>query len=82
MVHGVTGSLVAPGSVQSLSAAIEIYLEQPARISREGRAGCERFASELEEGRYKDKITDILADLLEWPWARLPALQPVKCGED
>lgn len=65
VVHGVTGSLVDPGSVASLAAAIRSYLDDPARVSAEGNAGRERFAAEFEESRYEMKIANIIAELAE-----------------
>jgi glycosyltransferase involved in cell wall biosynthesis len=63
VLDGVTGSFVAPGSIGSLSAAIEGYIGNSARITAEGSAGRERFAAEFGESRYKLKIGDIIADL-------------------
>jgi glycosyltransferase involved in cell wall biosynthesis len=63
VVDGVTGSLIAPGPVEALSAAIEAYLEDPGMAARLGREGRRRFEAEFEESRYKRKITDVLAKL-------------------
>jgi len=63
VVDGVTGSLVAPGSVEALSAVIETYLEDPEMAARLGQGGRRRFDAEFEESRYKQKITDVLAKL-------------------
>jgi glycosyltransferase involved in cell wall biosynthesis len=63
VVDGVTGSLVDPGSVASLAAAIRSYLIDPVRVSAEGNAGRERFAAEFEESRYEMKIANIISDL-------------------
>jgi glycosyltransferase involved in cell wall biosynthesis len=65
VVDGVTGSLVVPGSVESLVAAIVSYIEDPARVTAEGNAGRERFANHFEESHYKLKITNIIAELCE-----------------
>ena len=65
VVDGVTGSLVVPGSVESLAAAIVSYIEDPARLTTEGDAGRERFANQFEESHYKLKITNIIAELCE-----------------
>jgi glycosyltransferase involved in cell wall biosynthesis len=65
VVDGVTGSLVEPGSIDSLAAAIARYIEDPARARAEGRAGRQRFAAEFEESHYKLKITNIIAELAE-----------------
>jgi glycosyltransferase involved in cell wall biosynthesis len=65
VIDGVTGSLVLPGSTESLAAAIVRYLEYPARATGEGSAGRARFAAEFEEARYKLKIADIIADSTE-----------------
>jgi glycosyltransferase involved in cell wall biosynthesis len=62
VVDGVTGSLVVPGSVESLAAAIVSYLDDPARVTIEGIAGRERFADQFEESHYKLKITNIIAE--------------------
>lgn len=63
VVDGVTGSLIAPGLVEALSAAIEAYLEDPGMAARLGREGRRRFDAEFEESRYKQKITDVVAKL-------------------
>ena len=63
VVDGVTGTLVAPGSIESLSAAIVSYIQDSARVTAEGNAGRERFAAEFEETHYKSRITDIIAGL-------------------
>ena len=63
VVDGVTGSLIAPGSVEALSAVIEAYLEDPGMAVRLGREGRRRFDAEFEESRYKRKITDVVAKL-------------------
>jgi glycosyltransferase involved in cell wall biosynthesis len=63
MVDGVTGSLVEPGSIQSLAFAIEGYIDNPARVKAEGYAGRSRFLAEFEEKHYKAKIGDIVASL-------------------
>jgi glycosyltransferase involved in cell wall biosynthesis len=65
VVNGVTGSLVVPGSVDSLAAAIVSYIEDPTRVISEGIAGRERFASQFEESHYKLKVTNIIANLCE-----------------
>ena len=65
VVDGVTGSLVVPGSVESLAAAIVSYIEDPARVTTEGDAGRERFANQFEESHYMLKITNIIAELCE-----------------
>jgi glycosyltransferase involved in cell wall biosynthesis len=65
VLNGVTGTLVKPGSVDSLADAIVSYIENRGRIAVEGSAGRDRFAREFEESRYKLKITDILAKLCE-----------------
>jgi glycosyltransferase involved in cell wall biosynthesis len=63
VVDGVTGSLVVPGSVDSLAAAIVSYIEDPARVTSEGIAGRKRFAAQFEESHYKLKVTNIIAGL-------------------
>jgi glycosyltransferase involved in cell wall biosynthesis len=63
VMDGVTGSLVTPGSIDSLAAAIVRYIEDPARVRVEGRAGRQRFAAEFEESHYKLKITNIISGL-------------------
>jgi glycosyltransferase involved in cell wall biosynthesis len=63
VIDGLTGSLVAPGSIESLTAAITRYVEDPPRAQREGIAGRQRFAAEFDERQYKSKITRIIADL-------------------
>ena len=63
VVDGLTGTLVAPGSVESLTAAIAGYVRDPARARREGIAGRERFAAKFDERHYKSKIIRIIADL-------------------
>jgi glycosyltransferase involved in cell wall biosynthesis len=65
VIDGVTGSLVTPGSVDSLVAAIVRYIEDPVLVEVEGNAGRERFAAEFEESHYKLKIADIISDLAE-----------------
>jgi len=63
VVDGVTGSLITPGSVNSLTAAIVRYIENPMLAKVEGAAGRERFAAEFEESRYKLKIAAIIAEV-------------------
>jgi glycosyltransferase involved in cell wall biosynthesis len=63
VVDGVTGSLVTPGSSDSLAAALAQYIRNPQRAASEGRAGKERFEHEFEESRYKRKIADLVGDL-------------------
>jgi len=63
VVDGVTGTFVVPGEVDSLSAAITSYVENPARAKAEGIAGRERFTQVFEESHYKTKIADIIAEL-------------------
>ncbi|MGA2539790.1 MAG: glycosyltransferase family 4 protein, partial [Terracidiphilus sp.] len=65
VVDGLTGTLVAPGSIESLTAAIAGYITDPTRAKREGIAGRERFAAEFDERHYKSKITSIIADLIQ-----------------
>lgn len=65
VVDGVTGSLVEPGSVASLAAAIRSYLDDPVRVSVEGKAGRDRFAAEFEKSHYEKKIANIIAELTE-----------------
>jgi glycosyltransferase involved in cell wall biosynthesis len=65
VVDGETGTLVEPGSIKSLAAAIMRYLDDPALASVEGNAGRERFAAEFEESRYESKIVNIIAELTE-----------------
>jgi len=65
VVDRVTGTLVVPGSVESLADAIVSYIGDSARVTSEGNAGRERFAAEFEETHYKSKIVDIIADLAE-----------------
>jgi glycosyltransferase involved in cell wall biosynthesis len=65
VVDGVTGSLIEPGSVESLVAAIVSYIGDSARVTNEGNAGRKRFEKEFEESHYKLKITDIVARLRE-----------------
>lgn len=65
VVDRVTGTLVAPGSVESLTGSIVSYLEDPARIVSEGNAGRERFAEQFEESHYKSKVTSVIAQLRE-----------------
>jgi glycosyltransferase involved in cell wall biosynthesis len=63
VVDGVTGSFIAPGSVESLTAAILGYLKDPTRAVTEGNAGRARFAAHFEENIYESKITNIIAEL-------------------
>lgn len=63
VVDGVTGTLVTPGSIQSLASAIGGYIDNPDRVIAEGNAGKKRFAAEFDEKFYKMKICDIVADL-------------------
>jgi glycosyltransferase involved in cell wall biosynthesis len=63
VLDGVTGSLVEPGSIQSLAFAIGGYIDNPARVKAEGYAGRSRFLAEFEEKHYKAKIGDIVASL-------------------
>jgi glycosyltransferase involved in cell wall biosynthesis len=63
IVDGVTGSLVAPGSIDSLAATLATYIENPARVTSEGNAGRQRFADQFEESHYKLKVTNIIASL-------------------
>lgn len=65
VLNGVTGTLVEPGSVDSLADAIVSYIGSRGRIVAEGNAGRDRFAREFEESRYKSRITDILEKLCE-----------------
>jgi glycosyltransferase involved in cell wall biosynthesis len=65
VVDGETGTLVEPGSIKSLTAAIMRYLDDPALASVEGNAGRERFAAEFEESRYESRIVNIIAELTE-----------------
>ena len=65
VVDGVTGSLIEPGSIGSLTAAIARYLDDPARITAEGNAGRQRFSAEFEESHYKSKIANIILDLTD-----------------
>jgi len=65
VVDGETGTLFEPGSFESLAAAIVRYVDDPALVSVEGKAGRERFAAEFEEGRYESKILNIIAELTE-----------------
>jgi glycosyltransferase involved in cell wall biosynthesis len=65
VVDGVTGSLVEPGSTESLAAAIVSYIEDRGRLTAEGKAGRRRFAKEFEESHYKLKITDIIEKVCE-----------------
>lgn len=60
VVDGVTGSLVTPGSVDSLASVLAQYICNPQRAATEGRAGRERFEREFEESRYKQKIADVV----------------------
>lgn len=60
---GVTGSLVTPGSADSLAASLAQYIRNPQRTASEGRAGRERFEREFEESRYKQKIADVIGGL-------------------
>jgi glycosyltransferase involved in cell wall biosynthesis len=62
VVDGVTGSLVEPGSAESLAAAIANYIQNSARVTTEGIAGRERFAAEFDETHYKVKIVNIITD--------------------
>jgi glycosyltransferase involved in cell wall biosynthesis len=63
VVDGVTGTLVEPGSIESLAVAIRGYLDNRARVVSEGEAGQRRFIAEFDEKHYKRKIRDIVADL-------------------
>ena len=63
VVDRVTGTLVVPGSVESLAAAIVSYIGDSTRVTVEGNAGRERFAAEFEETHYKLKIANIIEDL-------------------
>ena len=63
MVDGVTGTLVVPGSIESLASAIESYIDNPARLQAEGEAGQKRFTEEFEERHYKTRIGEIIAEL-------------------
>jgi glycosyltransferase involved in cell wall biosynthesis len=63
VIDGVTGSLVLPGSTESLAAAIVRSLENPARVIAEGNAGRLRFAAEFEEANYKSRIANVIAHL-------------------
>jgi glycosyltransferase involved in cell wall biosynthesis len=63
VVNGVTGSLVRPGSIETLASTIGGYLDDPARAQTEGNAGRERFLAEFDESHYKLKIADIVAGL-------------------
>jgi glycosyltransferase involved in cell wall biosynthesis len=65
VVDGETGTLVEPGSIESLAAAIERYLDDSSLASVEGNAGRKRFAAEFEESRYESKIVNIIAELTE-----------------
>ena len=65
VVSGVTGTLVKPGSVDSLAAAIASYIEDRDRVYAEGKAGRDRFAKEFDEGRYKSKITNVIEELCD-----------------
>jgi len=68
VVDGVTGTLVAPGSVQSLAAAIGGYIDSPARLIAEGDSGRKRFAEEFDEKYYKTKIGEIVSELGKHAW--------------
>lgn len=63
VVDRVTGTLVEPGSVESLSAAIARYVDDPALVRAEGDAGRKRFAAEFDESRYKAKIASVIEGL-------------------
>lgn len=63
VVDGVTGTLVAPGSIEALASAIAGYFDNPARVVAEGTAGKKRFAAEFDEEHYKTKIGNIVADM-------------------
>jgi glycosyltransferase involved in cell wall biosynthesis len=63
VVDGVTGTLVTPGSVESLKSAIERYMEDPAVAVAQGIAGKRRFEEQFEESHYKTKIADVMARL-------------------
>jgi glycosyltransferase involved in cell wall biosynthesis len=65
VVDGETGTLVEPGSMESLAAAITRYLDAPALVSMEGNAGRKRFVAEFEESHYLSKIANIIAELTE-----------------
>jgi glycosyltransferase involved in cell wall biosynthesis len=84
VVDGVTGSLVAPGSVRELTAAIERAMADPARIVREGLAGRERFLAEFVDFQYKRRIADILAGQLDRLQGKAshPAGSPVAAGTE
>jgi glycosyltransferase involved in cell wall biosynthesis len=61
VIDDVTGTLIAPGSLDELAAAVQGYIENPARAVSEGDAGRLRFCTEFEEGHYKLNIADIIA---------------------
>lgn len=63
VVDGVTGTLVTPGSVDALKAAIERHIEAPGLAAAKGSAGKLRFAKEFEESHFKLKIADVMARL-------------------
>ena len=63
VLDGVTGSMVVPGSVESLASTIASYIRNPSRAAVEGNAGLERFAAQFEEKNYKLKITNLVAEL-------------------
>jgi glycosyltransferase involved in cell wall biosynthesis len=69
VVDGVTGTLVAPGSIQSLASAIGSYIDNPARLIAEGNSGQKRFADKFDEQYYKMKIGEIISELGKNTWS-------------
>jgi glycosyltransferase involved in cell wall biosynthesis len=65
VVDDETGSLVVPGSIDSLTTAIVRYIEDPVRAVAEGNAGRARFEGIFEESNYMLKIMKIITDLTE-----------------
>jgi glycosyltransferase involved in cell wall biosynthesis len=65
VVDGVTGTLVAPNSIESLAAAIAGYIEDPGRAAAQGIAGRNRFVAEFDESRFKLRIVNTIAGLAD-----------------
>lgn len=50
VAHGETGTLVRPGRVEALAAAMQAYVDQPALIARHGQAGRRRAEQRFSLG--------------------------------
>ncbi len=70
VVHGETGSLVAPGDPTALADALAPLLRDPELRSRQGQAGRRRFLAEFEFATHLRRIWAIYAELCDRGWQR------------